>query len=107
RVGVVDDHDLMRASGLALRRRRTRIHEPVINFEPVRGSVGPRLVETKKLGFLRIRYIVERHPRLDRLTRGGLVRVGTIRVLSADEDFPVGVDSYVVASRSGIARDEA
>src|SRR5215510_708486 len=41
RVAVVDDYDLMRASGLALRRRRTRIHEPVIDFEPVRGPVGP------------------------------------------------------------------
>src|SRR5215813_3896691 len=107
RVGVVDDHDLVRASGLALRRRRTRIHEAVIDFEPVRGSVGPRLVETKELGFLRIRHIVERHPRLDRLTRRGLIRIGTIRVLCADEDFPVGVDSYVVAPRSSIARDEA
>src|SRR5262245_31095342 len=39
RVGVVDDHDLVRTSGLTLRRRRTRIDEAVIDFEPVRGSV--------------------------------------------------------------------
>src|SRR5215468_1179856 len=71
RVGVVDDHDLMRASGLALRRRRTRIHEPVINFEPVRGSVGPRQIKTKGLRILRIRHIVERHPAWTGCPAGG------------------------------------
>src|SRR5262249_37307871 len=71
RVAVVDDCDLMRASGLALRRRRTRIHEPVIDFEPVRGPVGPRQIKTKGLRILRIRHIVERHPAWTGCPAGG------------------------------------
>src|SRR5215470_18234380 len=107
RIAVVEDYHLVSASRFAQSGGRTRVHEPVINFESVSASVFSCQEEAEQPGVVWIGDIVECHSGLNRLTLWRLYRICTTRVLGANKDFPSVVDTQVVASRPRVTWDEA
>src|SRR5215831_4681277 len=105
-IAVVEDYQLMSAPGLAQRRGRARVHEAVINFEPVSAPVFPGEEEAEQPGMVRIGDIVEGHTRLNGLALWRLDRIRATRVLGSNKDFSFVVDAQVVAPRAWIARDK-